>query len=75
MMDVARNNQFRDLGMFPVARAKCWAPVIVASTMKYRRSWQLFDRFEITTQILGWDERVFHQEQVFTRVRNFTPAG
>jgi YbgC/YbaW family acyl-CoA thioester hydrolase len=67
MMDVARNNQIADLGMFPVARRKGWAPVVAASTMKYRRSLQPFDRFEITTRILGWDERVFYLEQVFMR--------
>ena len=67
MMDVARNNQIADLGMFPIAKKKGWAPVVAASTMKYRRSLQPFDRFEITTRILGWDERVFYLEQVFTR--------
>jgi YbgC/YbaW family acyl-CoA thioester hydrolase len=67
MMDVARNNQIADLGMFPVARQKGWAPVVAASTMKYRRSLRPFDRFEITTRIIGWDERVFYLEQVFTR--------
>ena len=67
MMDVARNNQIADLGMFPVSRRKGWAPVVAASTVKYRRSLQPFERFEITTRILGWDERVFYLEQVFTR--------
>ncbi|GAA4703251.1 acyl-CoA thioester hydrolase, YbgC/YbaW family [Promicromonospora umidemergens] len=67
MMDVARNNQIADLGMFPIAREKGWAPVVAASTMKYRRSLQPFDRFEITTRIVGWDERMFYLEQVFTR--------
>ncbi|GAA2234299.1 hypothetical protein GCM10010413_36960 [Promicromonospora sukumoe] len=67
MMDVARNNQFGDLGLFPVARSLGWAPVVAASTIKYRRSLRLLDRFEITTQILGWDERAFYQEQAFTR--------
>lgn len=67
MMDVARNNQVADLGVSTVARRKGWAPVVAASTMKYRRSLRPFDRFEITTRILGWDERVFYLEQVFTR--------
>lgn len=67
MMDVARNNQIADLGMFPVARQKGWAPVVAASTMKYRRSLRPFERFEITTRIIGWDERMFYLEQVFTR--------
>ncbi|MFC8800843.1 acyl-CoA thioesterase [Promicromonospora sp. NPDC057138] len=75
MMDVARNNQIADLGMFSVARQKGWAPVVAASTMKYRRSLQLFERFEITTRILGWDERVFYLEQVFTRDGQLSARG
>jgi YbgC/YbaW family acyl-CoA thioester hydrolase len=75
MMDVARNNQIADLGMFPVTRAKGWAPVVAASTMKYRRSLQLFQRFEITTRILGWDERVLYLEQVFTRDEKLCARG
>ena len=67
MMDVARSNHFGDLGMFPVVRARGWAPVVAASTMKCRRSLRPFDRFEITTRILGWDERMLYLEQVFTR--------
>jgi YbgC/YbaW family acyl-CoA thioester hydrolase len=75
MMDVARNNVIADAGAFPLVRAKGWAPVIAASTMKYRRSLQLFDRFEITTRVLGWDERVFYMEQVFTRGEKLYARG
>ena len=75
MMDVARNNQIADLDMVPIARQKGWAPVVAASTVKYRRSLQLFDRFEITTRILGWDERVFYLEQVFTRNEKLSARG
>lgn len=75
MMDVARNNQIADLGMFPLARRKGWAPVVAASTVKYRRSLRPFNRFEITTRILGWDERVFYLEQVFTRGGKLAARG
>ncbi|MGN0113578.1 MAG: acyl-CoA thioesterase, partial [Cellulosimicrobium funkei] len=66
MMDVARSNFIADLGGFPLLKDKGWYPVVAASTMKYRRSLQLGDRFEITTRVLGWDERVVYLEQVFT---------
>lgn len=67
MMDVARSNFLADLGAFGLLRDKGWYPVVASSTMKYRRSLQLWDRFEITTRVLGWDERVVYLEQVFTR--------
>lgn len=67
MMDVARTNYIADLGGFPLLRDKRWYPVVSAQTVKYRRSLTLGQSFEITTRVLGWDERVVYLEQVFTR--------
>ncbi len=75
MMDVARSNFIADLGGFPLLKDKGWYPVVAASTMKYRRSLQLGDRFEITTRVLGWDERVVYLEQVFTRRGDLCARG
>ncbi|MDD9208048.1 acyl-CoA thioesterase [Georgenia sp. 10Sc9-8] len=66
-MDVARTNYIADLGGFPRLRAQGWYPVVAASTMTYRRSLRFGERFEITTRVLGWDQRVVYLEQVFTR--------
>ncbi len=67
MMDVARTNLIADLGVFPALRERTWYPVVAASTVSYRRSLRLLDRFTITTRVLGWDPRVVYLEQVFTR--------
>ena len=67
MMDIARTNLLADLGAFATLKEKRWYPVVAASTMTYRRSLQLWDRFEITSQVVGWDPRVVYLEQVFTR--------
>ncbi|MFK5644913.1 acyl-CoA thioesterase [Ornithinimicrobium sp. LYQ121] len=66
MMDVARSNYIADLDGYPLLRAKRWYPVVAAQTVSYRRSMRLGQRFEITTRVLGWDERVVYLEQVFT---------
>jgi YbgC/YbaW family acyl-CoA thioester hydrolase len=75
MMDVARSNFLADLGAFGLLRDKGWYPVVASSTMKYRRSLQLWDRFEIATRVLGWDERVVYLEQVFTRGGDLCARG
>jgi len=75
MMDVARSNFLADLGAFGLLRDKGWYPVVASSTMKYRRSLQLWDRFEITTRVLGWDERVVYLEQVFSRGGDLCARG
>ncbi|WP_250445389.1 thioesterase family protein [Actinotalea sp. C106] len=67
MMDVARSNLLADLGAVGLLRSARWYPVVAASTMTYRRSLQLGDRFEIRTRVLGWDERVVYLEQTFVR--------
>jgi YbgC/YbaW family acyl-CoA thioester hydrolase len=67
MADVARWNYMADLDGFRRLGERRWYPVVAASTVKYKRSLQLWDRFRITTRVLGWDERVVYMEQVFTR--------
>jgi YbgC/YbaW family acyl-CoA thioester hydrolase len=67
MMDVARTNYIADLGGFPLLQEKRWYPVVAAQTVTYRRSLTLGQRFDITTRVVGWDERVVYLEQVFTR--------
>jgi YbgC/YbaW family acyl-CoA thioester hydrolase len=67
MMDVARTNYLADLGALPILRERAWYPVVAASTMTYKRSMRLGERFEIATRVLGWDERVVYLEQEFRR--------
>ncbi len=67
MMDVARSNFLADLGAFPLLQERGWYPVVASSTMSYRRSLTLGQRFEITTRLLGWDPRCAYLEQTFTR--------
>ncbi len=67
MMDVARTNYLADLGAFGKLGERGWYPVVAASTMTYRRSLRLGDRFEVATRVLGWDERVVYLEQLFSR--------
>lgn len=66
-MDVARSNYLADLGAFPLLAQRGWYSVVAASTVKYRRSLTLGQRFTVTTRVLGWDDRVVYLEQTFTR--------
>ena len=53
MMDVARSNFLADLGAFPLLNGRGWYPVVASSTVSYRRSLTLGQRFEISTRLLG----------------------
>ncbi|MEZ0447841.1 acyl-CoA thioesterase [Cellulomonas sp. ICMP 17802] len=67
LMDVGRANFLADLGAFGHLRERGWYPVVAASTVTYRRSLTLGQRFEISTRVLGWDARVVYLEQTFSR--------
>ncbi|GEL93827.1 acyl-CoA thioesterase [Cellulomonas composti] len=66
-MDVARSNYLADLGAFGALNERGWYPVVAAQTIKYRRSLTWRQRFEVTTSVLGWDERVVYLDQSFSR--------
>jgi YbgC/YbaW family acyl-CoA thioester hydrolase len=67
MMDVARSNFLADLGAFGPLKEHGWYPVVASSTMSYRRSLTLGQRFTVTTRLLGWDPRCAYLEQTFAR--------
>lgn len=67
MMDVARSNFLADLGALELLKGPGWYPVVASSTMSYRRSLKLWDKFEIHTRVLGWDPRIVYLEQSFWR--------
>ena len=66
-MDLARVDYLKRAGLADaVTKAKLY-PVVVAETMRFKRSIQLFERFTIETRILGWDDKAFLVGQRFLR--------
>ncbi len=66
MMDVGRSNLIADLNGAKPLKDRGWYPVVAASTVKYRRSLKLRQKFDLTTRVLGWDPRVIYLEQTFS---------
>ena len=67
MMDLARVDLMTRAGIAGKVRKRGWYPVVVAATIHFRRSLTVFQRFEIETRVLAWDERAFLVEQRFLR--------
>jgi len=42
-------------------------PVVAAETIRFRRSLQLFQAFEVETVIIGWDDKAFIIQHRFLR--------
>src|SRR5512139_1107140 len=67
IMDLARIDLMIRSAMAPKIRAQGWYPVVVAETIQFRRSLNPFQRFEIETRVLGWDDKAIVLEQQFLR--------
>lgn len=67
LLDVARMDLIQRAGLVPELRRRGWFPVVTAESIGFRRPLRLFQRFEVETRVLGWDERSFYIEQRFLR--------
>ena len=67
MLDVARVDLMLRSGMVSELKRRGWYPVVAAETIRFRRSLQLFQAFEVETTVIGWDEKAFVIQHRFTR--------
>jgi acyl-CoA thioesterase FadM len=67
IMDLGRVVLFRRLGVIGAMRARRWAGVIAGASVRYRRRVRMFDRLELRSRILGWDDRFTYAEQSLWR--------
>jgi acyl-CoA thioesterase FadM len=67
LMDLARVDLMSRAGVLSEFSQMGWYPVVVAETMRFKKSIEPFDKFHIETVILGWDEKAFILRQRFIR--------
>jgi len=67
MLDVARVDLLLRSGMAPILRKHGIYPVVAAQTIRFRRSLQLFQAFEVETTVLGWDQKAIIIQHHFLR--------
>ncbi|MFM0739210.1 thioesterase family protein [Paraburkholderia xenovorans] len=48
-------------------KARRWYPVVTLETMRFHRSLELGDRYDVHTRVIGWDEKHIFIEQGFVR--------
>lgn len=69
LMDLGRYDFIFKTGLLPLVKKNGWYPVVSTAAIRFRKSLVAWQRFELTTQIIWWDEKWFFIEQVF-RVGN-----
>ena len=62
LMDIGRYDLVVRCGMTKLMRSKGWYPVIAAATIRFRRELKAFQKLELTTQIIYWDDKWFYFE-------------
>lgn len=67
IMDLARVDLMIRAGLWTDLNKNGMYPVVVAETIRFRKSLKLFDRFYIETSVLGWDDKAFILQQRFLR--------
>lgn len=74
IMDVARVEWMMQTGVAAQIRQHRWAPLLGGGAMRFRHSLRLFQRYEVRTRLLGWDQRWFYLEHTFVDARLRTVA-
>lgn len=67
VMDLGRVDLFFRLGVVRAMRRLRWRGVVASEMVRFRRPLDPFQRYELRTRLLCWDERWFFMEHRFTR--------
>jgi acyl-CoA thioesterase FadM len=65
IMDLGRLDMTIHSGLMRAVIRNRWMPVLGGATIRYQRPLQPFQRYTLTTRILGWDEKWIYMEQRF----------
>jgi acyl-CoA thioesterase FadM len=65
LMDLGRVDVMFHSGAFALWFKRGWQPLVAWSCCRHFKPLRLFQRFEIRTRILGWDEKWIYFEQRF----------
>lgn len=66
-MDLGRLHLIAQNGMGRLLLKNRWAPVLSAAEINFIRPLDPFQKFELVTRLLTWDEKYFYIEQRFER--------
>ena len=75
LMDLGRWDLMARNGLLAPVVKRRWMPVVGAATMRFRRSLDPFQKYDLRTRLLGWDERAFFLGQSFAREGDACASG
>ncbi|SEN29807.1 acyl-CoA thioesterase [Palleronia pelagia] len=63
LYDLGRMILFMRTGVVDVMKREKWAGTIAGASVRYRARVRMFDRIDMRTRVVGWDDRFFYIEQ------------
>jgi len=73
--DLSRVDMFIRTGLAKTMLKEGWMPVISEHTMTYKKPLMLFQRYELKSEIVDWDEKFFHMTHTFIVGKRTVAAG
>lgn len=67
ILDLARVDLMVRAGIADQIASQGWYPIVVAETIRFRKSIHVFEKFFVETTVLGWDEKAFLLQQRFLK--------
>lgn len=67
LQDLARMDYMIRAQAFSKISAQGWYPVVASETIRFRRSLGPFQKFELKTRLISWDDRYLYLEHRFVR--------
>ncbi|HYK01885.1 MAG TPA: thioesterase family protein [Thermoanaerobaculia bacterium] len=74
-MDIARVELIGRTRLLGMLLRRGWRPVMGGCVVRYRRSILPFERFDIRTRVVGWDEKWIYVEHVVEKDGEFCAIG
>ncbi len=75
LQDLARVDYMIRAGAAEKIAIEGWYPVVASETIRFRRSLQAFQKFELRTKILAWDDKYIYLEHRFTSKNEVIAIG
>ena len=67
LMDLGRMDVGLRLGLRAAMVKKQWGPLVTLHTIRYRYPLKLFQKYQLKTRVIWWDDTTFYWEQIFER--------
>lgn len=75
LMDLGRMDIGFRGGLRKAMTTKNWMPVVTFNTIRFRYPLKIFQKYQLKTKIIWWDETSFYWEQIFERKGRIIATG